>query len=98
MCLKDYGFINKSGRLLSLPQLWTDEPEPDENIGVRGKPYFTQHGDLFETGPIVLRDEQIGAFAITAGQKRHILDFGDDVPLYKRLRIRLKVWWKPRYW
>jgi hypothetical protein len=96
MSLKDYGFINESGKLLSLPQLDADEP-PDENVCIRGKSFFNQRGDLFETGPIILRDKQIGAFAIIVGQERSTLNFQYGMPFYKRFWIRLKIWWKPKY-
>lgn len=95
--LKDYGFIDESGKLLSLPQLFTDEPESQDHVLVRGKSFLASRGEMYEIGPIVLRDQQSGAFAITAEQKRYTLGFRNDVSLYKRLWIMLNVWWKPKY-
>jgi hypothetical protein len=60
MNLKDYGFIDESGQLLSLPFLLSDEPDLTENIFARGKSSFNQRGELFEIGIGNLRDKQIG--------------------------------------
>lgn len=73
--LKDYGLIDESGKLLSLPQLFTDEPESQEHVLVRGKSFLASRGEIYEIGPIALRDKQIGTFAIAAGQKRLSLGF-----------------------
>lgn len=99
--LKDFGFIDDSGKLLSIPQLVEDEPEcfydtKDVSLSHGSLP-LKQHGDLWEFGPLERRDKQIGAFALTVGQKRHQLGFATNIPLYKQLWIRIKLWWKPVY-
>lgn len=97
--LKDYGFVDKLGRLLSLPELNSNEPELElyKNIFIRGTYSLDKRGDLFEIGPFLLGNEQIGAFAITAGQKRNTIDLQYDIPWHKRFWIKFKVWWKPKY-
>lgn len=96
MNLNDYGFIDESGRLLSLPQLSVNEP-CDTELVCGGTPSFKQRGDQFEVGVGPLRGIQIGAFAITAGRGRYTLGFTSAVPWYKRFLIRLKIWLKPVY-
>lgn len=97
MNLKDYGFIDETGRLFSLPQHWADEPINDERIVIRGNRSFTQRGDLFEVGNIELRNNPVGAFAITVGQSYYTLGFRYDISWCKQLWMRIKVRWKPRY-
>jgi len=97
MYVNNYGFIDKRGRLLSLHQLRIDEPEDCERTVVRGSRDFGKRGDLFEVGNIELRDNQIGAYATTAGRERYTVGFMYDVPWYKRILIRLKIRWKPDY-
>lgn len=95
--LKDYGFIGATGNLLSLPDLLVNEPGHHEEIVSRGAASLEKRGDLFEIGNIELRDEQIGAFAITVGQERYVLGFGGSVPWYKRNWIAIRIWWKRIY-
>jgi hypothetical protein len=97
MELRDYGFIAETGNLLSLPDLWANDPGPDdERVAMRGSRVFEKRGALFEIGPVSLRDRPIGAFAITAGRDRYSLGFR-DISLCRRSLIRLKIWWKPTY-
>ena len=96
MILADYGFISESGGLLSLPQLCSDEPF-DTALICGGTTFFDKRGGLFEVSVGDLRDNQIGAFAITARQKRYTLGFRRDVPWCKQFWIKLKIGWKPGY-
>ena len=96
MRIQDCGFIDEKGRLLSLPQLLVDEPEED-NIPVHGTGDFDKRGDVIEYGPVTLRDKQIGAYAITAGQDFHRIAFHRDVAWITRLRLRLKILFMRRF-
>lgn len=96
--LLDYGFIGSTGALLSIPQLDNDDVGArDDQVSVRGSTTFEKRGDLFEIGPIDLRDKQIGAYAVTLGSERCVTGFNYDVPVHKRLWFRLKISWKRSY-
>jgi len=97
LLIKDFGFIDESGALLSLPRLWTDDPESSERPLIHGDTLLKLRGDLFEVGPIVLRDKQIGAYAVTVEKDGYTLGFNYDVPWFQRCRIKCKLWWKPVY-
>ena len=95
--LRDYGFIGPSGALLSVPQLDNDQSgESFDQVYARGSTTFEKRGDLYETGPYNLPEKQIGAYAVTLGSERYSVSFF-GVPRYKRLWLRLKIWWKPTY-
>jgi hypothetical protein len=96
--LRDYGFVGPTGALLSLPLLDADSPgDEDDGVGLRGKTTFEKRGDIFEIGPVKLGGQQIGAYAVTLGSERYVVGFNYDVPLLKRLVLRLKIKTKPAY-
>lgn len=89
----DYGFVDMRGRLLSLPALW-EESSDGENEGLMtaGESTLTKRGDTWEVCGQQLRDGQVGAYAITVGQTRRRIDFRSDIPMCRRLYLRLKIW------
>ena len=95
MELLDRGFVDSRGRLLSLPQLWANEPG-DDRPSIEGSALLERRNASFVTG-LRLRDEQIGAYAITTSQTCRTLAFRHDVPWPMRFLLRLKVWWGPSF-
>jgi hypothetical protein len=96
--LRDYGFIDENGRLLSIPDLMTNDPF-DQNDGVMtsGQTILEKRGDIWEIAYVRLRDKQIGAFAITVGQTSRSIDLSDAIPMYHRLYLRWKIWKKAEW-
>lgn len=95
MKLRDYGFIDNKGALLSLPQYYAYEWEGDDDVPIDGRSHFEKRGEIFQFGPAQFRHKQIGAFAITAGQRFRRVAFHADVPWHVRLRLRFKIAFKP---
>lgn len=92
--LRDYGFIDKNGRLLSLPDMWANSFDDDgDGSATRGSTSLVTRNDIWEVAYVRLRDEQIGAYAITVSQTMRRLDFHDNLPKYRRFYLRLKIWW-----
>jgi hypothetical protein len=92
--LVDYGFINASGALLSVPQLHVDEPDfGGAGLEGLGSSTLETRGVIFEPGAVELRDSQIGAYARTAsGHRSYGFDFG--VAWYKKLWLKFRLWRK----
>jgi len=98
MKLKDYGFIDRSGAMLSLPALDAFESRPeDDHVPVSGSSSLEKRGDIFEIGPVRLRDKQIGAYAITVGQRFRRTAFHGDIGLPMRLWLKIKIAFKPKF-
>lgn len=95
MFLRDYGFITEGGTLLSLPDLIAHDIGEDLEVISSAKSSLDKRGEIFEIGNIILRDNQIGAYAVTAGQEHPTLGFAYDVRWYKRALINIKIWWRP---
>ena len=79
---KDYGFIDDYGNLLSLS---------DHTIFSGG----LSKGNYFQIGPLEIPSTIIGSYAITTTQRFRAFNFDSKVPGYRRVWIKLKVWWKP---
>lgn len=97
MKLRDYGFVNEKGGLLSLPDFYTHEWDGGDEMPVHGRTDLEKRGEIFAVGPIEFGDKQIGAFAITAGQRFRRVAFHADIPWHVRLKLRLKIVFKPHH-
>ena len=95
MELRDWGFIDERGRLLSLPDTWAHEPDID-GPSSQGSAFLEKRNASFVTG-LWLRDKQIGAYAVTTSQNHRTLGFRHDVSWHKRCWLRLKIWWGPAF-
>jgi hypothetical protein len=96
--LRDFGFIDEKGRLLSVPDLWANDPcDRDDGVVTSGSTTLEKRGDTWEVAYVRLRDKQIGAYAITIGQRSRSVDLSDDVPLFQRAYLRWKIWKKTEW-
>ncbi len=86
--LADFGYVVRSGKLLSLPQMDAEEPG-DERI-TYGTMLLEKRNDSFETGTI-LRNRPAGVYARTTSQSRPNIVFLDDTALWMRYWIRMKI-------
>nr|GEU29185.1 hypothetical protein [Tanacetum cinerariifolium] len=74
--IHDYGFVDESGRLLSLPDLWANSlDDRDDGTCTRGTTTLEKRGEIWEVAYVRLRDRQIGAYAMTVGQTRRRVNF-----------------------
>lgn len=89
MTIQDYGFFDRRGRLLSIPDMLANE-DCDDGICIGGSVLLEKRGSTFELAYVVLRDDQIGAFAKTTGQDTPKLCFRPGVKWYLRWMIRMK--------
>jgi len=91
--IADYGYVMRTGKLLSIPQLDADEPNDDERI-IYGSRLLESRNASFETGRS-LRKRPVGVYARTTSQSRPQIAFQDDTPTWMRywlyLKIRMKV-------
>lgn len=91
--ISDYGFIELNGQLTSIPM----EAELTSYISheglFRGATLLEKRGDAMEVG-YCRRRAVIGCFALTNLQSRPKLAFSYDTPIWKRIKVRLQIWWK----
>lgn len=97
--LKDYGFIDKDGRLHSLPYLYDElEPSDADDLPVfNGERSFEKRGEIFEVRWPYWRRQNVAAYAISVGQRCHRIGFKYDTPFLLRCRIAVRVWLRPTY-
>lgn len=88
--LADYGFVMRTGKLLSLPQLDADEPCGNERI-TYGSALLETRNSSFETGT-TLRDRPVGVYARTTNQSKPQITFRNDTPLWLCCWLRLRIW------
>lgn len=86
----DYGFIRESGELVSLPEIWEEDPN-DEDALVRGSATLSKRNESYEVGTEI-NWRAIGCYARTSAQRRPRLAFRQDVPIRKRWAIALRSW------
>ena len=96
ICLADYGFILRSGRLLSLPQLWIDEPNDKWSSPlIDGSSVLEKRGDIFSVSYQELHDEVVGAYCQSAAQDRPRVGFRHDISKWSRLVISIRTVFAP---
>lgn len=93
--LADYGFVMRTGKLLSLPYLFTNEPDNDPPTTI-GSLLLDSRNASFETGT-TLRDRPVGVYARTTTQTRPTVAFRHDTPGWMRPWLRLRICWKVVY-
>jgi len=79
--LADYGYVMRTGKLLSLPQCDAEEPDYQR---------LENRNASFETGT-TLRDRPAGVYARTISQSRPQIAFRHDTPNWIRYWIRIKI-------
>jgi hypothetical protein len=94
--ISDYGFIEPNGTFTSIPWLAEIGDLHDEECSTRGKLRLEKRGDYFEMG-YERRRPPAGAFAVTAAGGRPTIDFGPDMPHWRRLVIRLRLLFRRPY-
>lgn len=93
--IADFGYVMRVGKLLSLPQLDSDEPSDDQRI-IYGSSVLESRNATFETGT-TLRRQPLGDYAITTSQSRPQIAFRDDTPCWRRLWLRMRIRMKVVY-
>lgn len=88
--LADFGYVMHTGKLLSLPQLDSDEPPEYQRI-TYGTVLLESRNASFETGT-TLRDQAAGVYARTTSQSRPTIAFRSDVPHWTSFWLRIKLW------
>ena len=90
--LKDWGFIDSTGRLQSFIFACEVGDLFSEQIVSRGSSCLNQRCDCFETG-YKTRNTILGAYAISMTQRRPRICFQDGATLWWRLWIWLRMAW-----
>ena len=93
--IADYGYVIRTGNLLSIPQLDADDPNDDGHITYGSRLLETRNA-YFEAGRI-LRSRPVGVYARTTSQSRPQIAFRDDTPTWMRYWLRLKIRMKVVY-
>jgi hypothetical protein len=93
--IADYGYVMRTGKLLSLPQWDADDPCDDQRI-TYGNLLLENRNDSFETGT-TLQDHPAGVYARTTSQLRPQIAFRHDTPSWMRYWLRMKTWKKVVY-
>ena len=87
--IADYGYVMRTGNLLSIPQLDAENPNDDERITYGSRSLETRNAS-FEAGTH-LRDHPAGVYARTTSQSRPQIAFRDDTPSWMRYWIRMRI-------
>jgi hypothetical protein len=93
--LADYGYVMRTGQLLSIPVLDVHEPDGDPYL-TYGSTVLEGRNASFETGT-VLRDRPVGVYARTTSRPRPTIAFRYDTSSWIRLWLRVKIRWKVNY-
>ena len=93
--LADYGYVMRTGRLLSLPNLDANDPDDEPRI-IYGDRRLETRNASFQTGT-TLRDRAVGVYAITTSQARPTIAFRHDTPAWMRRWLQIKLWTKIIY-
>jgi hypothetical protein len=94
--IADYGYVLRTGKLLSVPLCDADEPYDDERI-TYGNLLLENRNASFETA-LDLRDDPVGVYARTTSQSRPQIAFRDDTPNWMRYWLRMKTRKKAVYY
>lgn len=93
--LADYGYVMRTGKLLSLPQMDANEPTDSERVSY-GSSLLESRNSSFETGT-TLRDRPIGVYARTTNQSKPRVAFRDETSLWLCCWHRVQLWMKVAY-
>lgn len=87
--IADYGYVMRTGNLLSIPQLDADDPNDDDHI-TYGSPLLRTRNSYFEAGRII-RSHPVGVYARTTSQSRPHIAFRNDAPTWMCIWLCLKI-------
>jgi hypothetical protein len=93
--IADYGYVMRTGKLLSLPNLDARDLDDEPRI-VYGSRLLASRNTSFETG-IAMRGRPVGVYAITTSQTRPTVAFEHDTHVWLRAWLRMKIWLKVVY-
>lgn len=94
--LIDWGFVEANGSFTSFILEWEIGGLHSEEITARGAPSLEKFGQYFETG-YVRREGPLGAYAISATQRRPVITFDIGMPMWRRGWIRTRLLFQPSY-
>lgn len=94
--LTDWGFIEANGTFTSFLMKWEVGDLQSEEITSRGTAHLESFGQYFETG-YVRRDRPLGAYAISATQRRPVITFDTGMPMWRRGWIRMRLLFQCSY-
>ncbi len=94
--LADWGFIEADGSFRSFLMDWEAGQLHNEDVLSRGSSELSGFGAHFESG-YERREQPLGAYAVSNTQKRPRLYFSSDMPYWRRIWIRLRLWFPPHY-
>jgi len=90
--LKDWGFIESDGSFQSARIAWETDQLHSEETTHRGYPDLAKRNDHYEWG-YIRREPILGAFAVSVTQQRPRICFSSDAPYWRRLWVRLRLYW-----
>ena len=94
--LRDWGFIEADGSFRSFLMEWEAGWLQSEDIVSQGSRKLAARGAFFESG-YVCRNQPFGAYAISVMQNIPRLYFTSKMPHWRRIWIRLRLWFQPHY-
>lgn len=100
MEVTDYGFVLGDGKLLSVPAVWAECFGDDASEDCySGSSVLEARNERYEVNVVLYGKDIVGAYARTSTQKHPRIDFKsyEPIPVWRRLRFRIKQWWKVEY-
>lgn len=94
--LTDWGFIEANGSFTSFLMEGEVGDLQSEDITSRGNARLESFGQHFETG-YVRRERPLGAYAISATQRRPVITFDTGMPMWRRGWIRMRLLFQSSY-
>ena len=94
--LIDWGFIEANGSFTSFILEWEVGGLQSEEITARGTTRLEDFGQHFETG-YVRRESPLGAYAVSATQRRPVITFDTGMPMWRRGWIRMRLLFQCSY-
>lgn len=94
--LIDWGFIEANGSFTSFLLEWEVGDLQSEEITSRGTARLESFGQHFETG-YVRRERALGAYAISATQRRPVVTFDTGMPMWRRGWIHMRLLFQSSY-
>ena len=94
--LSDWGFIEADGRFSSIVMDWETGTLRSAEVLTRGSSELVGFGSHFESG-CVRREAPSGAYAVSITRRSPFLYFDSAMPRWRRLWIRVRLWFQPHY-